>query len=84
MREDSPVTPDPSNRRAPILRHRTAIRRRAHSRPVSLALAHGLVGPNLSFFDVGCGLGEDVRLLKESGIEAQGWDPYYLGESGAR
>jgi len=81
MREDTPVTPGPSNRRAPILRHRTAIRRGAHSRPVSLALAQGLVGPNLSFFDVGCGLGEDVRLLKERGIEAQGWDPYYLPDA---
>jgi len=65
----------------PILRHRTAIRRGAHSRPVSLALAHGLVGPTLSFFDVGCGLGEDIRLLKESGIDAQGWDPYYLPDA---
>ncbi len=39
---------------------------------------HGLLGPNISFFDYGCGLGEDVQLLKAGGIRAEGWDPYYL------
>jgi DNA phosphorothioation-associated putative methyltransferase len=66
---------------SPIPRHRTAIRRGAHSRPVSLAQAHGLIGPATSFFDYGCGLGEDVQLLKAAGISAQGWDPYYLPAS---
>jgi hypothetical protein len=28
-------------------------------------------------FDYGCGFGEDVRLLSEAGIEADGWDPYH-------
>jgi DNA phosphorothioation-associated putative methyltransferase len=79
MRRASPAIPDDrSERSGPILRHRTAIRRGAHSRPVSLALTHGLVGPDISFFDYGCGLGEDVRLLKAGGIRAEGWDPYYL------
>src|SRR5437016_9836882 len=67
-----------NNYSIPVLRHRTAIRRGAHSRPVFLALAHGLIGPNLSFFDYGCGFGEDVRLLKATGVKAEGWDPYYL------
>lgn len=62
----------------PILRYRTAIRRGTHSRPVYLALAQGLIGTDLSFFDYGCGFGEDVRLLKESGVEAGGWDPHYF------
>lgn len=65
----------------PILRHRTAIRRGTHSRPVYLAQAHGLIGPGLSFFDYGCGFGEDVRLLKESGLIAQGWDPHYFPDA---
>jgi DNA phosphorothioation-associated putative methyltransferase len=60
-----------------IPRHRTAIRRGAHSRPVSLAQAHGLIGAETSFFDYGCGWGEDVALLHNAGINAQGWDPYY-------
>jgi DNA phosphorothioation-associated putative methyltransferase len=64
----------------PVLRHRTAIRRGAHSRPVFLALAHGLIGPDFSFFDYGCGFGEDVRLLRATGLKAEGWDPYYLSD----
>src|SRR5581483_6058182 len=62
---------------ASILRHRTAIRRLGHSRPVSFAQAHGFVGADASFFDYGCGFGEDVDLLKAAGIDASGWDPYY-------
>ena len=61
----------------PILRHRTAIRRLGHSRPVALAQIQGLIGPDVSFFDYGCGFGEDVRLLRTAGIEAEGWDPHY-------
>src|SRR5207245_2648301 len=60
-----------------ILRHRTAIRRHAHSRPIALAKAHGLIAHGLSVLDYGCGLGEDVWFLREAGIEADGWDPYY-------
>jgi len=60
-----------------IPRHKTAIRRYAHSKPVALALGHGLIGPGVSVFDYGCGFGEDVRLLSEAGIEAAGWDPYH-------
>jgi DNA phosphorothioation-associated putative methyltransferase len=40
-----------------------------------------LVGPETSFFDYGCGFGEDVRFLKAAGINAQGWDPYYLPDA---
>jgi DNA phosphorothioation-associated putative methyltransferase len=69
---------------APILRHKTAIRRLGHSRPVALAQIHGLIGPDLSFFDYGCGFGEDVRLLKAGGIEADGWDPHYRPDTARR
>lgn len=64
-----------------ILRHRTAIRRGGHSRPVYLAQTQGLIGPDFSFFDYGCGYGEDVRLLKENGVRAEGWDPYYFPDA---
>jgi DNA phosphorothioation-associated putative methyltransferase len=60
-----------------IPRYKTAIRRLGHSRPVALAQAHGLLTPAFSFFDYGCGLGEDVQLLTEAGIRADGWDPHY-------
>lgn len=68
----------------PILRHRTAIRRGSQSRPVYLALTQGLIGPDRSFFDYGCGFGEDVRLLKESGVDAEGWDPHYFPHAARR
>jgi DNA phosphorothioation-associated putative methyltransferase len=61
----------------PIARHKTAIRRLKHSRPVALAMAHGLIGAGASFFDYGCGRGEDFRLLRRAGIEAAGWDPHF-------
>jgi DNA phosphorothioation-associated putative methyltransferase len=79
MRKTAAVTPEGalSEQSTPILRHRTAIRRLGHSRPVSLAQMHGLIGPELSFFDYGCGLGEDIQLLRTAGIEAEGWDPHY-------
>ncbi len=60
-----------------IPRHRTAIRRLGHSRPVALARTHGLISPDLTFFDYGCGFGEDIQLLKEIGVQAEGWDPHY-------
>jgi DNA phosphorothioation-associated putative methyltransferase len=60
-----------------ILRHKTAIRRYAHSKPVALALGHGLIGPGVSVFDFGCGFGEDVRLLADAGVQADGWDPFH-------
>jgi DNA phosphorothioation-associated putative methyltransferase len=82
MRRNAAVSAD--EKRSPIPRHRTAIRRGAQSRPVSLAQAHGLIALDTSFFDYGCGLGEDVSLLKAAGIDAEGWDPYYLPEAQLR
>ena len=67
-----------------IQRHRTAIRRLGHSRPVALAQAQGLIAPDVSFFDYGCGFGEDVQLLRATGIEAEGWDPYYRPDTPVR
>jgi DNA phosphorothioation-associated putative methyltransferase len=60
-----------------IQRHRTAIRRLGHSRPVALAQTQGLIAPEFSFFDYGCGFGEDIQLLRKSGVQAEGWDPHY-------
>ena len=60
-----------------IDRHRTAIHRLEVSRPTRLALADGLIGDQTSFFDYGCGRGDDIRLLHSRGIDADGWDPVY-------
>jgi DNA phosphorothioation-associated putative methyltransferase len=58
-----------------VARHRTALTRTRLSRPVALALDDNLLGPDLTFFDYGCGRGDDIRHLTALGIAAAGWDP---------
>jgi len=60
-----------------IQRHKTAIRRGDFSRPVKCLLRDGLVHKEVSFFDYGCGRGEDLELLTADGIACSGWDPAY-------
>lgn len=61
----------------PVHRHRTAIARYELSRPVRMLLELGLLGRELTFFDYGCGHGADVQLVREMGIQADGWDPVH-------
>ena len=56
-------------------RQKTAIARTDYSRPVRLALVDGLIGPQTTVFDFGCGRGDDVRHLGLRGVQAAGWDP---------
>jgi DNA phosphorothioation-associated putative methyltransferase len=58
-----------------IQRHKTAIRRGDFSRPVKCLLRDGLVGKDVTFFDYGCGRGEDLELLAADGVACSGWDP---------
>ena len=60
-----------------IHRHRTALARSAISAPVQLLLRHRLLTRECSFFDYGCGRGDDVAALAGDGFEAAGWDPHY-------
>lgn len=60
-----------------IQRHKTAIRRGDYSRPVKCLLRDGLVGDGATFFDYGCGRGEDLELLTAAGVPCAGWDPAY-------
>lgn len=59
-------------------RGKTAIRRYACSRPVSLALADELISSGNTFFDFGCGHGGDVKYLRSRKVNATGWDPFHL------
>jgi len=63
-----------------IERHKTAMSRADFSRPVQLLLKHNLLTRNISFFDYGCGYGDDVRALSYNGYHASGWDPVYFTE----
>ena len=58
-------------------RHRTAIVRGTLSRPVRLAVDLELIAADSTFFDYGCGRGEDVAGLADAGIHATGWDPHF-------
>jgi DNA phosphorothioation-associated putative methyltransferase len=60
-----------------IQRHKTAIRRGDFSRPVKCLLRDGLLTREISFFDYGCGRGEDIELLTADGIACSGWDPAF-------
>lgn len=58
-----------------IARHRTALARTDLSRPIRLALDDGLIQERTTLTDYGCGLGGDVRRLRERGFDCVGWDP---------
>lgn len=58
-------------------RHRTALNRYGFSAPVQSLMRHGLLDGSCTLFDYGCGRGDDLRGLRENGIEARGWDPYF-------
>lgn len=60
-----------------IERHRTALSRSGLSMPVRTLLDTGVLRPLDSFFDYGCGLGDDVAGLEALGYRASGWDPYF-------
>lgn len=59
-------------------RHRTAISRTDYSRPIRAALVDGVIGPDATVLDYGCGLGDDLRHLRLHGTESWGWDPVHL------
>lgn len=67
-----------------IARYKTAISRTELSRPIKLALADGLLTPDKSVFDYGCGLGDDLRLLAALGFQGMGWDPVHRPEQAVR
>jgi diadenosine tetraphosphate (Ap4A) HIT family hydrolase len=58
--------------------HLTAIERTALSYPARIVQKqHKLIGKILDF---GCGIGKDVELLKQAGLDIEGYDPFYFPE----
>ncbi|WP_348771525.1 DNA phosphorothioation-associated putative methyltransferase [Azospirillum sp. SYSU D00513] len=70
-------------RAAVIARHRTALNRADLSRPFRTALADGVLGPDRTVMDYGCGRGNDLRRLTDMGFDCTGWDPVHA-TSGTR
>jgi DNA phosphorothioation-associated putative methyltransferase len=64
-----------------IDRHKAAIVRNDLSRPVRWAVEAGLLQPQTTFFDFGCGHGTDVKILAGRGHASGGWDPFYFPEA---
>ncbi|MCJ8283039.1 MAG: DNA phosphorothioation-associated putative methyltransferase, partial [Rivularia sp. ALOHA_DT_140] len=60
-----------------IERHKAAIHRTDLSRPTKLAVELNIINAETTFFDYGCGHGEDVERLSQMDIKSTGWDPYY-------
>ena len=60
-----------------IERHKAALKRSELSRPVRIALEADIFKEGTSFFDYGCGYGEDVRVINELDFDSSGWDPFY-------
>ena len=58
-------------------RQRTALVRYGFSAPIQALARYGLLDGHYSVFDYGCGRGSDVQGLRDNGITASGWDPYY-------
>lgn len=63
-----------------IERHKTALQRYEPSRPLKSLLENELLSGK-SFFDYGCGYGDDIRVLEKLNINASGWDPYFQPEA---
>jgi len=69
---------------AGVQRHLTALSRQNFSAPVQALSRHGLIGPGVTFFDYGCGRGDDLRGLIANAVDATGWDPHFAAESDKR
>ena len=66
--------------RVQVCRHKTAIARYRFSRPIQTVLENGLLTPDTSLLDFGCGQADDVKGLKEMGFSVSGWDPVHRPE----
>ena len=60
-----------------ILRHRAAIRRTEPSLPLKCLVRDNLLTGSATFFDYGCGYGDDLEQVRQLGFRANGWDPAY-------
>jgi diadenosine tetraphosphate (Ap4A) HIT family hydrolase len=56
--------------------HLTAIERSSLSYPARIVLNQEKISGKV--LDYGCGIGKDVELLKEKGVDIIGYDPYYF------
>ncbi|MBW4597844.1 MAG: HIT domain-containing protein [Brasilonema angustatum HA4187-MV1] len=63
-----------------LFSHLTAIERTHLSVPAQFLLDKNLLQDKVKVLDFGCGLGNDVKLLRKKGFDITGYDPYYFPE----
>lgn len=78
------VTPAEETESVEVQRHRTALQRYSLSTPMQALFRHGYLDGRGSVFDYGCGRGDDIRILKELGLDAAGWDPHFAAKNDQR
>lgn len=61
-------------------RHLTAIGRAGLSMPARQALVDQVLSAQTTVLDYGSGRGQDLDRLRQLGISASGWDPYFAAE----
>ncbi|BAY99088.1 HIT family protein [Tolypothrix tenuis PCC 7101] len=61
-----------------LFSHLTAIERTSLSFPAQYLLNQNLLQGKI--LDFGCGLGNDVKILREKGCDITGYDPYYFSQ----
>ena len=60
-----------------IKRHKAAIKRSDYSRPVKCLWRDRMLTPDRTFFDYGCGHGDDLAGLRHDGVDCEGFDPVF-------
>jgi len=73
-----------SNKSKNIERHKTAIDRSSLSAPMQTLFRHNYLQGQFSVFDYGCGKGDDLNILANHNVSAEGWDPIYYPENKIR
>ncbi len=78
IKEDGPDNDVTNNNE--IKRHKTAIDRYSLSTPVQSLYRHNYLNGEYTFFDYGCGKGDDLNIVADLGVIAAGWDPVYRSD----
>jgi DNA phosphorothioation-associated putative methyltransferase len=78
IEQDSGASVEPQPLAPLVHRHRTALFRSGLSKPIRLALDHGLIAEGMKIFDYGCGRGSDAELLRDLGYTVAAWDPAFF------
>ena len=79
---ESPVDLEQTTSDIAVWRHLTALSRTTLSAPVQKLISDELLTQETTFFDYGCGRGDDLAALESNGFHVLGgWDPHFRPDS---